>query len=211
VQMTATTDGTGQPIVDGPGPAPTVAAERRRTRGHRAGMLAGSLAAAVVVVSCSSSHKQSTAVTTSPSTTAAAAATTASPPTSAAAPPDPCTLVSLQDAEAITTIALQAGVPAGPGGVPTNCTYTSPPTGETAQVTVVVGDGAKKILDVDRSLNHTITAIAGVGDEAWEEDDNVFVRKGQTWAAISLVRLNDASANRVPLETAIKLVASRLP
>ncbi len=165
-----------------------------------------------LLAACSSSHHQSSSQV-APSTAAPVASTeTLATETTLPQAPDPCTLLTQQEAEAVTGVPLQAGVPGGAGGTVTSCTYTSSPTGETAQVTVTVGDGAKKIYDIDHdALKHTFTAIPGIGDEAWEEDDAVFVRKGQTWVALNLVRLNDAAANRAPLETAIKLVASRLP
>ena len=171
------------------------------------------LVIAAIVGACSSTHKQASPPVTSPSTEASIVSTATTAPVTTAAPkaPDPCALLTKQDAEALTGIGLQAGVPGGPNGTVTSCTYTSPPTGETAQVTVTVGDGAKKIYDIDHdTLKHDFAPVAGVGDEAWEESDAVFVRKGQTWVALNLVRLNDASANRAPLETALKLVASRL-
>ncbi len=169
--------------------------------------------AAASVAACSSTHHSATTTTTAQHQAAAVESTsTTAEPTTVPKAPDACTLLTKQEAEAVTGIGLQDGVPGGPNGTVTSCEYTSPPTGETAQVTVTVGDGAKKIYDIDHdALKHDFTAIAGVGDEAWEENDGVFVRKGQTWVALTLVRLNDPSANRGPLETAIKLIASRLP
>ena len=79
-----------------------------------------------------------------------------------------------------------------------------------AQVEVYVGDGAKQILDTDRRIGHTFTPIPATGDEAYEEDGNVFVRKGETWAAVRLVRLNDPAENRDPLRLAATTVVGRL-
>ncbi|MEV0267986.1 hypothetical protein AB0H43_04350 [Hamadaea sp. NPDC050747] len=122
-----------------------------------------------------------------------------------AALPDPCKLLPKADAEKLARTPLDAAV-ASEG----SCTYTGPVTGPTAQVEIYVGDGAKKMLDIDRDLQHAFTPVAGAGDEAYLEDGAVFFRKGELWVAIRLVLLNDPAANRVPLETAARTVAGRL-
>ncbi len=56
-----------------------------------------------------------------------------------------------------------------------------------------VGDGAKKAYDIDATvLKHTFQPVPGLGDEAYAEDGTVFFRKGDTWVAIHIVRLDDA-------------------
>jgi hypothetical protein len=125
--------------------------------------------------------------------------------TSAAGAIDPCTLVTMQEA------AVLAGTPVDPAErVRDTCTYTAPVTGPTGQVEVYVGDGAKKTLDIDRELSHDFTALPGVGDEAWLEEGNAFVRKGTIWVSVRLVRLNDPAENRQPLTDLITKVATRL-
>ncbi|NUT21834.1 MAG: hypothetical protein HOV77_21885 [Hamadaea sp.] len=119
--------------------------------------------------------------------------------------PDPCKLLTKADAEKLTRTPLDDAV-----AVLETCTYTGPVTGPTAQVEIYVGDGAKKMLDVDRDLQHAFTPVTGAGDEAYLEDGVVFVRKGETWVAIRLVLLNDPAANRIPLENAARTVAGRL-
>ena len=120
---------------------------------------------------------------------------------------DPCDLVSLEDAQAL------AGTPLAPGvtGNPSNpsCTYTGPVSGPTAQVGVYIGAGAKKILDIDRELDHTFTPIAGL-DEAYAEVNAVFVHQSGVWVAILLVRLNNNAENVQPLETLARNVAAKL-
>ena len=111
---------------------------------------------------------------------------------------DACALVSLDDAQALAGTALNPGVAGNPTSP--SCTYTGPTTGPTAQVEVYVGDGAKKTLDIDRSLGHTLTPITGLGDEAYAEDNNIFIRHAKVWVAIRLVRLNNAADNAQPLE-----------
>jgi hypothetical protein len=120
---------------------------------------------------------------------------------------DPCELVSLEDAEAL------AGTPLGPGvpGNPSNpsCTYTGPVTGPLGQVEVYVGAGAKKILDIDRELGHALTPLAGL-DEAYAEENAVFVHQSGVWVAIRLVRSNNPVENQQPLEMLARKVAAEL-
>ena len=156
----------------------------------------------------SSSAAASTAPSATTPPTTAAAATTAAP----AAPPDPCQLVSLADAQAIVGITLQPAVKAGQ---PPDllCQYTSSPDGPTAQVEVFVGDGAKKSLDIDRDeLQHSFTTLPGIGDEAYLEPDNVYLRKGTVWVQVNVVSL-DAPPDKVQtaLQTIAQKIAGELP
>jgi hypothetical protein len=155
----------------------------------RARTAALALVLAVGVAACSSSAKDdpfaSPATTTQKSATApttmqksaAAPATAAKTATAAAALPDPCTVVTLDDAIALAGTRLQP----------------------TAQVEYYFGDGAKKFLDVDRRLDHKFETLTGVGDEAYLEDFNLFFRVGTRWNAIRLVRLDEFAAYRAPL------------
>ena len=182
-------------------------------------------AVAVGATACGGPTKTVTAtvtVTTTVTATPSAAAVAVSAPAGASAPasaaaslptaPDPCVLLTLNEASTLAGTKLQAGTEAGAGGEKTLCQYTGDPNGPTAQVEIFVGDGAKKALDIDRdNLGHTFTNVSGIGDEAAQEDDAIFVRKGTTWIEINLVLLNDAAQNVQPMQTAAKLAASRLP
>ncbi|HEY5050231.1 MAG TPA: hypothetical protein VII50_04975 [Acidothermaceae bacterium] len=107
---------------------------------------------------------------------------------------------------------LNAAFEVGAAGTLTQCRYTSDPSGPTAQVEIIVGDCAKKELDIDRdTLGHTFTTVSGIGDQADQEDDNIFIRKGTNWVDNNLVLLNDPAQNVQPMQTAAKIVASRLP
>jgi hypothetical protein len=161
----------------------------------------------------------STQVAGQPSAAADGAPSTAEPSAEAAAPPadapagalpDACTLLTLQEATKLAGTTLDPATPAGPGEAVTLCQYTGPTSGPTAQVEVYVGDGAKQILDTDRRIGHTVNPLPATGDEAYEEDGNVFMRKGEVWAAVRLVRLNDPAENRDPLRVAATTVAGRL-
>lgn len=124
----------------------------------------------------------------------------------AAALPDPCTLLSKADAELLARTPLEDAVP-----TPNACTYTGPVSGPVAQVEVYVGDGAKKMLDIDRDdLGHPFTDVAGIGDEAVLEDGAIFFRVGTVWVAIRLVLLNDPAENVAPLEAAARTAAGRM-
>ncbi|MDQ6878449.1 MAG: DUF3558 domain-containing protein [Candidatus Dormibacteraeota bacterium] len=143
-----------------------------------------------------------------PSSVARATVAAIATPTPTSPLPDPCKVVTLDEAQLLAGTSLDPGV----DGMPTFpvCTYSSPPTSTTAQVVVYLGDKAKQILDVDRQFGNVLTPLPGIGDEAYEEVGAVFVRKGTLWCAIHLVRLNDPAANRKPLEDLLLKAAARL-
>ncbi len=118
---------------------------------------------------------------------------------------DVCAMFSKAEAEKLAGMKLGAGV-AAPG----TCSYTSAPSGATAQVSVFIGDGAKQTLDTDRNLEHVFETLKGVGEEAYLENSTIFVRVGQTWGEISLLRFNEDAANRTPLIAAATRLASRM-
>ena len=122
---------------------------------------------------------------------------------------DACQVVTKADAEALARTPLLAGV----RGIPDepSCVYNAPVTGPLAQVSAYIGPGAKKTLDVDRALKHRFTRVTGIADEALEEPNAIFIRKGELWVALELVRLNDPAANRLPLERLARVIATRLP
>lgn len=123
----------------------------------------------------------------------------------ATALPDACALITKADAEKLTGTPLEDGVP-----VRESCTYTGPVSGPTAQVEVYVGDGAQKMLDIDRDLKHEFAEVQSVGDEAYLEDGAVFFRKSGVWVAIRLVLLNDPAENRDSLEAAARTASARM-
>jgi hypothetical protein len=154
-----------------------------------------------------------TAQPTAVATTATATVAPASPSFEAFATPillDPCTLVTQAEADHLAGTPLASGVPSGSGGIATLCMWTGDPTGPLGQVEVYVGDGAKKFFDLDHdALKHPFTAVAGLGDEAWAEDNAVFFRKGTLWVGLHLVRLNDAAENAAALEDIARRIATR--
>ena len=126
-------------------------------------------------------------------------------PVDDAAGPDACALVSKADAERLAGTPLDEPVAAGQ-----SCTYTGPTSGPTAQVESFVGEGAKKYLDIERQLEHEIRELTGVADEALFTAEAFFLRKGELWVAVRLVRLNDPQENRAPLERLARTVAGRM-
>jgi hypothetical protein len=132
------------------------------------------------------------------------------PPTATLPPAiDACAIVTKAEAELVAGTPLGAGVPGNP--LNPSCTYTGPVTGPLGQVSVYVGPAAKKTYDIDVQLNHVFAPVAGIGDEAYGEPFAIFFRKGDIWVAIELVRLNEAAANRLPLEAVAKKAVTRLP
>ncbi|MGC5054010.1 hypothetical protein ACLQ2S_21455 [Micromonospora sp. DT48] len=126
-------------------------------------------------------------------------------PPAAAPQVDACALVPRADAEKLAGTALEE-----PVAVRDTCTYTGPPSGPLAQVEVYVGDGAKKILDIDRDLAHEFETLSGIGDEAYLEEGAVFVNAAGVWVAIRLIRLDDPAKYQKPLTELARTVAGRL-
>jgi hypothetical protein len=112
--------------------------------------------------------------------------------------PDPCTLVTKAQAEALAGTALEGGITSGLSG-DQSCTYPGAPNGPTAQVELFVGGGAKGYYDADKTLEHQFAPIPGLGDEAYVEDYNVFARKGSIWIALRLSRTSDFAPYRQPM------------
>ncbi len=180
---------------------------------------------AMALSACAGSTKTVTETVTVTATvtetaSAPASAPAASAPASAPAsevaslPPviDPCALLTLPEAETLAGVKLNPATEAGADGTKTLCQYTSDPSGPTAQVEIIVGDGAKKELDIDRdTLSHKFTTVPGIGDEADQEDDGIFIRKGDNWVDLNLVKLNDPAQNVQAMQVAAKSIAARLP
>ncbi|GIG78058.1 hypothetical protein [Planotetraspora kaengkrachanensis] len=167
----------------------------------------GALATAACGASAASPAPTATVTVTVTEEPAAAPST----PDAAAAPAgavNACELVTHEEAEKLAGTPLNDGI-AGDPSTP-SCTYTGPTTGPTAQVEVYAGDGAKKILDIDRSLKHKFTEVPGVGDEAHYEDNMIFFLKSGTWVGIRLVLLTDPAANKKPMEELAAKAAARL-
>ena len=118
---------------------------------------------------------------------------------------DPCALVTLADAQKLAATKLDPA-----DKIQQTCTYSGPVSGPTAQVQVFVGPGSKKQLDIERTLGHPLRKLSGVRDEAWAGEAAVFVRKGQLWASVELVRLNEPAENAPRLEQLAAVVAGRL-
>jgi hypothetical protein len=150
-----------------------------------------------------------TAVPTAAPPTVIATSVATEPPAATLALVDACAILDQQAAEKIAQTPLETGVPGNP--VEPSCMYTGPVTGPTAQVQIFIGDGAKKTYDIDVALKHAFVPVPGLADEAYLESNAIFFRKGTTWVAIELVRLNDPKANEQPLIDAATAVAASLP
>lgn len=147
------------------------------------------------------------APTEPPANDAANDATTEAPTDAPAEVPPPevqvCELVTDEEAEVLAATPLDAPVPSAE-----SCRWTGPVTGPLAQVEIYVGDGAKKIFDIDQTLEHEFVPVAGIGDEAHAEDGAIFFSVSGRWVAIRLVGLGDSAAAR--LEALARAVADRM-
>jgi hypothetical protein len=172
--------------------------------------------ATIALAGCNHSHTHGAPATAVPAPISATAtptptqaATSPVAASSAATPlPAACSLLTPAEAQALASTPLNPQVQSTDK---TLCQYVGPTSGPEAQVEVIVGPGALKGLQIDRdALKHTFTAVPGIGDEAHEESDNIFIRKGTLWVQINLVLLNDPTQNRAALETAAKAIAGRM-
>jgi len=98
-----------------------------------------------------------------------------------------------------------------PGKAPIGkCRWESEPSAQTGVVTIVVGDAAKTSFENYKLLKHTFTAVPRLGDEAWQEPTNIFVRKGALWFFVNLITTNDSAQSAEPLRTDAGLILERL-
>jgi hypothetical protein len=179
-------------------------------------LLAVGLVASVALAACSGAAMTPTP-TPPPSPTPMATPTdpatdTPTPETPApteAALPDPCSLLTQDEADNLAGEKL--GTPLPEGNPPTNCVWPTPLTGSVAQVEVGVGDGAKKYLDIDKdTLGHAFTQLSDLGDEAWQESDTVFVRTGTLWFSLHLVKLDAAPDDLSNMAALAKTILGRI-
>jgi hypothetical protein len=148
------------------------------------------VAGLALLTSCSASSKAAQDTTTLAAGTQSADTTGA--PTTAAptGPPDPCKLVTVDQVSKLVQVQVQPGVNVGKGD-DLMCQYLAPPDGPTAQVEIFTGGGAHKSFQIDHdTLGHDFTELDGIGDEAWLEADNVYLRKGSNWAQVNVVALD---------------------
>jgi len=167
---------------------------------------------AFVLPACGSSSKKATPQTTVPPTTTVAPPPTTAPETASLPPavPQACTLVTKPEAETVMGTKLADGTPVANPDI-NSCTYAGDPSGPTAQFEVYASPGAKKFYDDDHDvLQHTLTDVPGLGDEAHEEDFNIFFRKGTTWVALRVTSLDDWSTFKPRAEALAKQVAAKL-
>lgn len=120
---------------------------------------------------------------------------------------DACALVTRADAEKLVDTKVNRPVR---GDGEHSCTYTGPTSGPTAQVEVYVGPGAKKQLDIERTLQHSLRKLPQVGEEAWIGENGVYLRKGQLWVSVLVVLLEDPQQYAGRLAKAASTAASRL-
>jgi hypothetical protein len=127
---------------------------------------------------------------------------------------DPCTLLTMEEAEAIVRVKLDRPAPVNLGSARPSCTFHGFPTGPVAKVDVMVGGGAEALLATDRRLNEAdpdaFSPVEELGDEAYIRRSAVYFRQGDTWTVVAAVRLIDEAMLREPLIAAGRAVAARL-
>jgi hypothetical protein len=134
------------------------------------------------------------------------AASASGSPATAAGLPKACKLLTRAESAALTGAKMLQPVDGG-----SICIYNADPNGPSAQVQIVVTTDTPRTMQLDRKLGHKFKKIPGLGDEAYEEEWNIFVRKAKVWVAISLVAPNSWPAYEKPIQKAAALAISRLP
>jgi len=157
------------------------------------------------------------AVSTTPAPPAGAGA---SPPitqpvtsssSAAVALPDPCSLVTHDEAEALAGVKLR-GAERTPATDPATdvaiCQYNAPVTGPSGTVQVFVQMGTPRALKIDKAIHHRFVTLPGIADEALEEPDNasVFVRRGDVWVYVTV----PYSATAAQLTSTARKIATRI-
>jgi hypothetical protein len=166
-----------------------------------------SLPRALVLIGLGALTGCGAASTATPSTSAAQRASAAPTPTPTPAAIDPCQLVTLSDAQTFAQVTMSQSYDNNE-----TCMYDSPPTGPTVHVETHVGAGAKQIYDDDRRIGHTFTSLPGIGDEAYEEPNAAFLRKGTVWVSITVVALDlDTRTVQTGLKTLATNAAGLVP
>jgi hypothetical protein len=123
-----------------------------------------------------------------------------------AALPQPCTLLTRVDAQTLLGLKVQPPKRSGRG-----CTYTAVPTGPVGQVEIYVDSTLPRTLQIDRNeLHHTFWKVPRLGDQALEEEWNIFARKGTVWITIHVVRIDPWPPYRKRLEQAARIAISRI-
>ncbi|MFF3563722.1 hypothetical protein ACFYXS_27105 [Streptomyces sp. NPDC002574] len=128
-------------------------------------------------------------------------------PSPTAASDDPCSLVTQLEADQLAGMSLGHGRAIGD-----TCTYTAPPDGPTGQVEVYSGESGKNYYDAEHQIHGdgAMKPLKDVGDEAYLADGEVFLRVGEQWVSIRLVRLEDEREHAQPLTDLARKVADRL-
>lgn len=121
---------------------------------------------------------------------------------------DACSILTRKDAETLIGSTLTEPL-RNNSRDDASCVYPGDPNGPTAQVEIWLGQGAKKQLDIERSLDHEFTPVKGIGDEAWQEPSWIFARSGPDWLSVHVVSLSDESSFVTPLQTAMTTALSR--
>lgn len=121
--------------------------------------------------------------------------------------PSACMLLKRTEAKALAGVDVQPAVPTR-----SSCTYNGYPTGPVAQAAIYVDSTVPRTLTIDRSLlHHKLWRVRGLGDQALEEEWNIFVRKGTVWITVHLVRSDLWSADyQRRLEHAARIAIGRV-
>jgi hypothetical protein len=164
-----------------------------------------------VLTACSHSATNNPPSSTVPSTTkppGAEARASATDGPAGVAVPDPCTLITREEAAKVIGEADSSAI--APGGQPgeRSCGYASTASGKL--VTVAVWPTDQAAFDKLRSSAGTVTAVAGVGDSAFAAPNALYARKGKLAVNVFVAGITPAATANAALSGLMATALSRI-
>jgi hypothetical protein len=119
--------------------------------------------------------------------------------------PNPCKLLTTAEADAALGLTMQK-----PDNYGDFCSWVADFNGPSGHLDLFLDTQTPRALLIDRHLHHKFHSVRGIGDQAFEEDWNIFVRKGTTWLFVNMERLDDPALYAKRMEHVARLALSRL-
>ena len=122
--------------------------------------------------------------------------------------PDPCALITREDAAKVIGEADSSAI--APGGQPgqRSCGYASSASGKLVTVSVWPSDQAA--FDKLKASAGTVTAVSGVGEAAFSSSNAIYARKGQFAVSVFVVGITPESAVPATLSGLMGTALSRM-